>query len=497
MDKSKELVTSSSTLTPEQEAIDQLKLKIDAQHQLSHINDTSTSNKPKKKKVLNEDVFTEKLSSIIERDYYPDIKQIRYELEMKTASKTGDYSKVLPLLEQLKKRGQNLQQETPAYFESPLNPQPCTSSQQQSSSSISEDESKKDKDDIEDISLNTFLNRYTSEDTEAFVKLQEESSKRKIEKLQGLLMNNLANLHNEKMEVAKALPSIEKQALLKAGYGKDVSANKLISWKYKDINEAMFAPPGAPLTAVEKFANKSSQIVVHENTRLKVDPFAKPQTNMLRRPASMVKSKMALKTMGKIGVDGKEITDNGTPIVNGFKIIPASPQIAPEDLPCSPLMTWGEIEATPLWLREDGDQTPMLRPTKTGSQQFRMPEVSARDMTAELLTNQIKNKTSKQNCHNRSQSGVGHLQSSFDRLSSMSPAAQRLATNKLGLGNSIDRTLQASYTPRPSQTSLSRLTPTPQSCLVTPSPASGNKADKRRISGIVVTPKSRDSQTKK
>lgn len=494
MDKNKELVSSTSSFTPDQEAIEQLKLKIEAQHQLSLINDTSTGNKTKKKKVLDEDVFTEKLASIIERDYYPDIKQIQYELEMETARRTGDYSKVMPLLQQLKSKQQPQPQDTPAYFESPLNPQPSTSAPQPqpSTSDIPVKELNEDQVGVEDMSLNTFLNRYTSEDTEAFVQLQEESYKRKMDKIQRLLTNGKTKEHNDKMEAALALPSIKKQALLKAGHEKDTSANKLVTWKYKDINEAMFAPPGAALTVAEKIAAKSSQVVVHENTRLQVDPFAVPKTSLLQRPASMAKGKMALKTMGKIGVDGKELTDSGTPAVNGFKILAASPQIAPEDLPCSPLMTWGEIEATPLWLREEGDQTPMLRRPNTGSQQFRMPEVSARDMMAQQLANQIKSKTLKH--HNRPKSGAGHRQSGFDRLSSMSPAAQRFATNKLGLGNSVDRTLQASYTPRPSQTSSSRFTPTPQVGLVTPSPALSTRTDKHRLSGVVVTPKPRGAQ---
>ncbi len=73
--------------------------------------------------------------------------------------------------------------------------------------------------------------------------------------------------------------------------------------------------------------------------------------------------------------------------------------------------------------------------------------------------------------------GTGFGQTSLERLHSMSPAAQLLATSKLGLAKLADRSLQASYSPMmsPSVRSGGGLgrTPTPQLLhpLVTPSPS--------------------------
>lgn len=73
---------------------------------------------------------------------------------------------------------------------------------------------------------------------------------------------------------------------------------------------------------------------------------------------------------------------------------------------------------------------------------------------------------------------TGFGQTSLERLHSMSPAAQLLATSKLGLAKLADRSLQASYSPMmsPSVRSGGGLgrTPTPQPSLhplVTPSPS--------------------------
>ena len=47
------------------------------------------------------------------------------------------------------------------------------------------------------------------------------------------------------------------------------------------------------------------------------------------------------------------------------------------------------------------------------------------------------------------------------RVSSMSPAAQRLATSKLGIRIGTDKALKAAYTPSPMHRKSSRSTPTP------------------------------------
>ena len=102
---------------------------------------------------------------------------------------------------------------------------------------------------------------------------------------------------------------------------------------------------------------------------------------------------------------------------------------------------------------------------------------------------------------------TGFGQTSLERLHSMSPAAQLLATSKLGLAKLADRSLQASYSPMmsPSVRSGGGLgrTPTPQLLhpLVTPSPSALSSnltpgtTKQRRIVNLSATSASSSSTT--
>ena len=79
--------------------------------------------------------------------------------------------------------------------------------------------------------------------------------------------------------------------------------------------------------------------------------------------------------------------------------------------------------------------------------------------------------------------------SKADRLAFLSPAAQRLASKKLGIRTHTDKALQASYTPSPSHRTPGDRTP----LSLTPSPAGSGKTPR---SGGASTPKSGASTLK-
>lgn len=125
----------------------------------------------------------------------------------------------------------------------------------------------------------------------------------------------------------------------------------------------------------------------------------------------------------------------------------------------------GEIECTPMNIK--GDVTPFVRSDMTPQTHFRIPNVSQREKYGEELANRILTKRKKEKHQSKVHTGGGGIyQSSFERLNLMSPAAQMLATKKLGL-NSIDRSLQASYSPNVSSFRSHTLTPRK---IITPSP---------------------------
>lgn len=340
---------------------------------------------------------------------------------------------------------------------------------------------------VDDMNLNSFLSKYTSEDNAAFEELQEEATRKHIEKFEFLQTD--AKQHNEKVDNALTVPSIELQVAAKAGVSTGESGDMLISWKYKNANSVMFQPEGVPLSKEESAKLIAKQVVLHENTRFKSRPFSVIPRDSALTPASTAPN---LLKSGKIGVDGKEVSLSAIPAVNGFKYVPSTPTIAPENVPDSPLMTWGMfitiaallyivsqplfylslgvIESTPLHIR--GDATPLTRPNMTpGSMQFRIPDVPLREKAGQELANRLLTKRKKDKVHlSTGALKEGAYKSSLERLNSMSPAARLLATKRLGLHSAMDRSLQASYSPMMSSSFRSQ-TPTPRQ-IVTPSPDS-------------------------
>lgn len=101
----------------------------------------------------------------------------------------------------------------------------------------------------------------------------------------------------------------------------------------------------------------------------------------------------------------------------------------------SPLMTWGELEGTPF--RLDGSDTP-LRPLAGPS--FHIAETSKRESIglalAEKAGERMRNQKAKALETARSVASP-HIRSTLDRLASMSPAAKRLASTKIGIKDSL------------------------------------------------------------
>lgn len=182
--------------------------------------------------------------------------------------------------------------------------------------------------------------------------------------------------------------------------------------------------------------------------------------------------------------------------MNGFKLMnmAPTPQLGPGD---SPLMTWGEVESTPF--RLEGAETPLVTGHGAGSG-YSMRPPSQRDRLAKELADKnskaYRDKKSKA-IQQAQKSLAGARLATGGRpgssLAHMSPAAQRLASGKLGirlillsipqanmtaplfrvflsipllLRLGTDQMLQSSYTPVRSKST--RSTPTPTRISTTP-----------------------------
>lgn len=75
----------------------------------------------RKRVILEEEEYTDRIESIIERDFYPDVTQLRFELEYQDALEKNDYDRLLILGKQrLEANHPTVPKDTPATFETPL-----------------------------------------------------------------------------------------------------------------------------------------------------------------------------------------------------------------------------------------------------------------------------------------------------------------------------------------------------------------------------------------
>ncbi|XP_070206069.1 splicing factor ESS-2 homolog isoform X2 [Littorina saxatilis] len=285
------------------------------------------------------------------------------------------------------------------------------------------------------LGLDNFLARHTSEDNASFAEILEDNERRRQEKHAWLFEKE--GIQDQEQAKNLALPSIEEQAVIKE------RPFNVDTWTYKPDNTVMYVPGGVEYSAkelIELHKHKGRQ-VNHHNTHFTENPFATAGNKELLHKVAVQK---ALVNQGKIGHDGRELLASHTPQVNGFKLM-GTPSPAP-GVEESPLMTWGEVEGTPL----------RLDPSQTPGPVFKIPDVPKRDKIALALAekaskaHRAKKEAALKQVTRRLTSPSPSM-SPLERLNSMSPAAQRLVSKRLGIRTSTDSALRASYTPSPSR----------------------------------------------
>lgn len=312
--------------------------------------------------------------------------------------------------------------ETPATFDTPMTLPNQTPAPDQSVRSTETTKTSSSRKTIsESHTLDSFFDKYTSEDNQSFEEIIELADERLKQRF--AILYEAEDQSSEILRNSLALPSISAQ------FESTERPNKLDMWTYKNKNYIMYIPDGVDFTQAEKIEMaKRKMEISHSNTRLSVNPFNDVQNKETIGELAKIQARGNAE---KIGFDGKTMEPE-SPNIRGFSFV-KSPSPCPSLIDSSPLMTWGEIEGTPF--RLDASDTP-LRTSSLGGPSFRIAETSKREALALQLAENVseKHRGAKMKAieaAKRNMCASPHVRNSLERLASMSPAARRLSSVRL------------------------------------------------------------------
>ena len=287
-------------------------------------------------RILDEDSYSDALSHIIARDFFPGLLELESQEEYLDALSSKDDSWIesagrklaATMTPQHDRRGRT--GFTPTAARTGLRGDKATGTTDSQDGS-SQSDSKVDL----NISLNEFLTNYTSEDAESFNKVLDKQNQKKAEKHAWLWNGNKVLAPSQIAYRKQQQKLIDSVAATKALDGKTPTSIVEIdsrpagpeSWKHVGKNSLMFQPNDledsiqTTQQKSEEFSRAAPKKVIHGNTRLASQIFGAPVEDS--RPPSPTLSAVKDAIAGRPRIPASEGGYDGseTPRVNGYTFV--------------------------------------------------------------------------------------------------------------------------------------------------------------------------------
>jgi protein DGCR14 len=327
------------------------------------------------KKVIDEDSYTDALSQIIARDFFPGLLESETQQEYLDALESKDPEWISSASRRLQhvmtpgrkrsRRGTSLasgasQMQTPRGFAGDT---PVSVSAQSSASTTNEETPEIDT----NMSLSAFQSKYTSEDNESFYKLLDKQNSKRAEKYAWLWSGNklpskmqLAQKKTE-MKLLESGKSLEDDGFSKrerlAIKDRDDRPAQPETWKSAPNNALMFAPDGVEDTlesrvqVAEAASRAPPRAVNYHNTRLPIPQISEEEESSVPPSPSLSAIRDAIAGRRRPDSEATSTVTGGgneTPRVNGYAFVAEDEEEPkPEPPTPTPKINLGPGDATP------------------------------------------------------------------------------------------------------------------------------------------------------
>ncbi|GJJ72964.1 protein DGCR14 [Entomortierella parvispora] len=358
---------------------------------------------PLPQKILEEDDYTDALSKIIERDFFPDLARLRRQHAYLDAVQANDLERIAatardlagndtPLAHQrfktpgatprVKSHGLPNEPWTPARVDANVDtttwngeaastPRTETPSRTGTKQRRSKGTPPPEQETIDtNMSLDQFQAMYTSEDNASFNEILEKVNARKQEEynwMHSLEQKSILLIEHQRegRELPDTSGTIEDKSKLQLMLA-DKRSGVIPTWGYKAKNTLMYQPDGLGSDLNDRIIRGNPKEISHANTA-----FQGTDLLVVNQAAA---AKFDPTPFLKAGV-----TDS--PKVNGYGFVSSTPTPCMSELGDDPdMMTWGTIEDEPLLISSG------ISASDAAPSPFRIPETPRRELIAQKLS---------------------------------------------------------------------------------------------------------------